>query len=70
MAVQSEAETHDTPDSSLSTAPLGFGVASMLHAEPFQSSASVCSPVLVEVSAYPTALQADAEMHDTSSRVL
>jgi hypothetical protein len=39
--MQEVAEAHDTPDSSLSCAPVGSGVVSIAQLVPFQASASV-----------------------------
>jgi hypothetical protein len=67
--VHAEAEVHDTPDSPLDVAPLGVGVDWMVQVVPFQFSASVwLAPALVVE--YPVAVQAEAEVQDTSDSAL
>jgi hypothetical protein len=49
IAVQVRADGQDTPYSSLNNEPEGFGVVWMVHAVPFQDSASVAFPLLLSV---------------------
>jgi hypothetical protein len=60
---------HDTPARELPRAPLGMGVFWMVQALPFQRSASgTVVPALLVYD--PTAVHADADVHDTPAREL
>jgi hypothetical protein len=63
--VHAEADVHDTPASTLASAPLGLGVDWMAQAVPFQRSASVTAAPLI-VEEFPTAVHAEADVHDTA----
>jgi|SRR5579864_7575499 len=66
-ALQEVADGHETPLSAALVAPVGFGVAWMLQAVPFQDSARV-EVTLVLLEEDPTASQSVAETHDTADR--
>lgn len=68
-AMQLLAAVHDTPNRKLFVAPLGFGVAFIAQAVPFQLSASVTSLTGEPVIRVPTAMQLLAAVHDTALRV-
>ena len=68
-AVHAVAEVHDTPLSirllwGLRTA--GSGTLSVAHVEPSHVSANGRIPEVLLVESFPTAVQAVAEVHDTS----
>ena len=68
-AVQAVAEVQDTPVKALSVTPARLGVAWMAQLLPFQRSAKVCeSPE--RVSNCPTAMHAEAELHDVACKKL
>ena len=67
-AVQAPGELHETAESPLIVGPAGSDVAWMRHVDPFQASASVRT--LPPVEELPTAVQARAELHDTSDSPL
>jgi hypothetical protein len=67
--VHAEAEVHDTLTSSLRVPPTGFGAGTMDQDEPFHASASVTTETLLGASD-PTAVHAEAEVHDTASSAL
>jgi len=67
--MQAVDDMHDTASSSLSVAPVGFGVPSMAQPLPFQTSAKVTAvPALLTMN--PTAVQAVEDVHDTPFRAL
>jgi hypothetical protein len=67
-AVHTLGEVHDTPNRPLSVEPTGLGVGWTDHLWPFQRSASVkYSRALVPKP--PTAVHAEADVHDTPNRV-
>jgi hypothetical protein len=68
-AVHRVADMHDTLLRRLRVAPAGFGVDRMFQPAPFQNSARVVKELL-DVVAYPTATQAVADVHFTSSSEL
>jgi len=63
-AVHAVALTHDTPRSTVSVAPAGFGVDRTVQVEPFHSSASEWVVLLAEVE-LPTALQRVGDVQET-----
>jgi hypothetical protein len=65
--VQAVAEGHATSCRKLCAAPLGVGVEWTVQVVPFQFSARV-KVAFVLVTYHPTAVQADAEVHDTPFR--
>ena len=68
--MQSDADTHETPESNAIGA-WRFGVRRMLHRVPFHRSASVpltCVPAWL--SGLPTAMQAELDVHETPSNML
>jgi len=65
--VQADAEVHATSCRKLCAAPLGLGVDWTVQVVPFQVSASV-KVAFVLVTYHPTAVQADAVVHDTPFR--
>jgi hypothetical protein len=65
--VHAEADAHETPVRTLPWAPRGLGMGWTAQAVPFQRSASItAAPVLV--AEYPTAVQAEADVHDTAEK--
>ena len=58
------ADEHDTPANPLGRVPPGSGVFWIVHFVPFQRKAIIDS-LLFASTQYPTAMQADAEAHDT-----
>lgn len=64
-ATQVEGDLHETPVSALSGAPSGFGVGVIRHAVPSQNSATVPLALPNGSAAWPTAMQADVDLHDT-----
>ena len=64
-AVHDVALGQDTPFSSLTRAPDGFGVVWIVQLVPFHLSASIAGGTSIPVLAPPTAVQAVAAVHDT-----
>jgi hypothetical protein len=64
-AVHKVGEVHETLTRELVVAPAGLGVDRMLQVVPFHDSARVMEEVL-DVIAYPTAMQFDADVQETS----
>src|SRR6516162_2717736 len=65
--MQADGDAHDTPDSSAKVVG-GVGAGRMVHAVPFHDSARV-TPALGPPT-FPTAMHADAALHDTLTREL
>ena len=66
-AVHAVEDVHDTPEKPLPCAPAGFGVGCTAQEVPFHRSASVTP--LPELSVkLPTAVQAEADEHDTAPK--
>jgi hypothetical protein len=65
-AVQTAAEEHETPFSSVRIAACGAGVASSFHAVPFHRSTTAWTPPEASVDD-PTAVHALADEHDTAA---
>jgi hypothetical protein len=64
-AVHAVEDVHDTPEKPLPCAPAGFGVGCTAQEVPFQRSASV-TPLPELSRKVPTAVQAEADEHDTA----
>jgi hypothetical protein len=67
-ASQKAAPMHDTPLSSLSVDPVGFGLVLIVQDDPSHSSTSVAGPD--PVFAEPTAVQNELDVHETPLSVL
>jgi hypothetical protein len=68
-AMQADGDVHATLSSMLPCTCAGFGVGTMLHFLPFQRSANVPN-TRERFRERPTAIQAEADGHDTSNRLL
>jgi hypothetical protein len=69
IAVQAVGEVHDTPSSPLAVAPVGFGVDWTDQLVPSQRSAKVRWLPKSMPAMEPTAVQAEADVHDTPRRM-
>jgi hypothetical protein len=68
-ATQAEGDVQETPFKALKGAPAGLGVGVIRHAVPSQSSASVPFALPERSAAWPTAMQAEDDLHDTPRRL-
>lgn len=64
-ATQAEGDVHETPPKTLKGVPGGLGVGVIRHAVPSQSSASGPLALPKGSVAWPTAMQAEDDLHDT-----
>jgi hypothetical protein len=69
-AVHALAEAHDTANSVVVDAPVGFGVGWIVHAWPSHTSANVTSGPPPDATEDPTATQLFLEVHDTAASAL
>ncbi len=69
-AVHALVEAHDTADSNVVDAPVGFDVGWIVHAWPSHTSANVTSGPPPDATEDPTATQLLSEVHDTADSSL
>src|SRR5262245_45729925 len=69
-ATQFEEPVQETDDRKAYTAPTGFGLLTMTHRDPFQSSTSVLACEPSEFPLAPTAMQLEVPVHATPARAL